>query len=375
LQPLANKYPKDVNEINNEFNALMEVHYCEKCLYVSLPCEVGRDIFFEDYYYLSSVNKELVDHFENLANKINDIGSKFILDVGSNDGILLARLLDKNIKCIGIDPSENVSDIANKKGLKTIVGFFDENSADFIKKNFGKPDMITASSVFTHMEDPSSFFKNCKSLLHKDGKLIIEVEYLADIVSNFSFERFYFDRPHYYSLNSLIKLAEPFGFSLEDANLINIHGGSIRTIFSRKKVIETSNSAKKILMDEKDYLSKEHIINKLDKFESSCRELKNKITELKNTNVNFAAYGCPARFSTITNFADITKNDIPFVVDDSSLKQGRMSPGKHIPIRTFSKDYNIDIYIVFAYEYIESIKKKIKNPNIKFYKPVPFKEI
>ena len=70
LQPLANKYPKNNNEIENEFTSSMEVYYCEKCLYVNLPCKVSRDIFFEDYYYLSSVNKELVDHFESLANEI-----------------------------------------------------------------------------------------------------------------------------------------------------------------------------------------------------------------------------------------------------------------------------------------------------------------
>ena len=85
LQPLANKYPQNNLEIENEFISNMDVHYCKRCLYINLPCKVSRDIFFEDYYYLSSVNKELVDHFDTLANEIEEIGSKFILDIGSND--------------------------------------------------------------------------------------------------------------------------------------------------------------------------------------------------------------------------------------------------------------------------------------------------
>ena len=374
LQPLANKYPKN-NDIENEFTSFMDVHYCEKCLYVNLPCKVNRDVFFEDYYYLSSVNKELVDHFESLANEINDLKSKFILDVGSNDGILLAKLLDKNINCIGIDPSENVSAIANKKGLKTIVGFFNKKSVDQIKFDFGNPDLITASSVFTHLEDPRSFFKNCKNLLSKGGKIIIEVEYLADIVRDFSFERFYFDRPHYYSLNALNKLAESSGFRLEDAKLINVHGGSIRATFTAETDVKASRRAREILKQEQSHLSKKQLIDKLDQFSSSCKKLKKKINDFKNKNITLAAYGCPARFSTITNFAGITKNDIPYVIDDSPLKQGRLSPGKHIPIRPFNKNESVDVYIVFAYEYIESIKKKVENPNIKFFKPVPFQEI
>ncbi len=375
LQPLANKYPKDKNEIQNEFISSMSVHYCDNCLYVNLPCNISRDIFFEDYYYLSSVNRELVDHFDSLAHEINNFGSKFVLDIGSNDGILLSKLLKKNINCLGIDPSENVSQIANEQGLKTLVGFFDKDSANYIKTNFGRPDLITASSVFTHLEDPKSFFVNCKNLLKKGGRILIEVEYLADIVSNFAFERFYFDRPHYYSLKAMIKLAETSGYVLEDAKLINVHGGSIRAVFIEDSNVETSNRAREILEKEKSELSKKQLISKLDQFSSSCKVLKKKINNLKNKNIKFAAYGCPARFSTITNFAEITNNEIPYVIDDSPLKQSRLSPGMHIPIRQLNKEDIADVYIVFAYEYIESIKQKLNKPTIKFFRPVPFQEI
>lgn len=374
-QPLANKYPKNINETKSEFSSLMDVYYCEECFYVNLPCEISRDIFFEDYYYLSSVNKELVDHFESLANYIHDLGSNFVLDVGSNDGILLAKLLDKNIGSIGIDPSENVSAIANGKGLKTLVGFFDEKAVDQIKIDYGNPDLITASSVFTHMENPRDFFNNCKNLLSLKGKIIIEVEYLASIVNEYAFERFYFDRPHYYSLNALIKLADPFGFKLVDAEIINVHGGSIRAIFSNEDNIETSKRAKILIEEEKNYLSKKQLIDKLNEFSQSCKKLVDKIIDYKKDNKKIAAYGCPARFSTITNFAKITKNEIPYVIDDSPLKQGRVSPGQHIPIQQLSNNEKVDIFIVFAYEYIDSIKKKVKNSNVKFFKPIPFKEI
>ena len=375
-QPLANKYPKDSNEVKIEFKSQMDVHYCENCKYVNLPCKISRDIFFEDYYYLSSVNKELGDHFDHLASYIFKIGAKFILDVGSNDGILLSRLQNRNIKCLGIDPSENVSEIANRKGFKTIVGFFDEKSVSEIKKDFGKPDLITASSVFTHLEKPNDFFSNCKNLLSKDGKIIIEVEYLANIVRDFSFERFYFDRPHYYSLNSLIKLARPYGFELEDAEIIKVHGGSIRAIFSEGQKKQISKKAIEILNKENKLLSKNQLNFKLDEFLLSCKILKDKIIELKNSKIKFAAYGCPARFSTITNIANISKKELSYVVDDSPLKQGRFSPGVHIPIRSFNKDEDIDLFIVFAYEYIESIKNKIKHKNsIEFFKPIPFEKI
>ena len=97
LQPLANKYPKDQNEINNEKLYEMNIMFCEECLSCNLPIDVDRKIFFSDYYYLSSVNKELVDHFKELANTLKN--KKFVLDIGSNDGVLLKPLKQLKTMC------------------------------------------------------------------------------------------------------------------------------------------------------------------------------------------------------------------------------------------------------------------------------------
>ena len=156
---------------------------------------------FKDYYYLSSVNDKLVNHFKKLAYKIRK--SKFVIDIGSNDGILLKPLKDMGVKCLGIDPSINVGKIANKKGLNTIIGFFDKKIIKKILKTYQKPDVLVASSVVTHLKNPKEFAKNIKSLLMKDGIFILEIEYLYNFIKNLEFERFYFDRPFYYSVKSI----------------------------------------------------------------------------------------------------------------------------------------------------------------------------
>ena len=117
-QPLANKYPKNIFEIKKEYKFNLTVSFCEKCKSAQIKKIIDRKLMFTNYYYLSSVNKGLVDHFNKLANKLKN--SNFVLDIGSNDGILLAPLKKLGIKAIGVDPSINVGKIANKKGLKTI---------------------------------------------------------------------------------------------------------------------------------------------------------------------------------------------------------------------------------------------------------------
>jgi methylation protein EvaC len=375
LQPLANKYPKEKDHVTSEILRNMTALYCRECNYLNLPCDIDRSIFFEDYYYLSSVNSELVGHFENLADHIKSLGSAFVLDVGSNDGVLLGPLKARSIKCLGIDPSENVSEIANRVGLETVIGFFDQKTAAFIEKNYGQPDLICASSVFTHLDKPKDFFSTADCLLAKGGAVIIEVEYLGSIIESLAFERFYFDRPHYYSVKALSRIAEQAGFCLSHVSFINAHGGSVRAVFRRCDTTDTSFDIGRLLQSEEKSLSEELIQRKFEEFKLAGEDLLANIKGLKDEGLRVAAYGCPARFSTITNFCGIDKALIPYVIDDSPLKSGRFSPGQHIPIIPLSKPLEVDIFIVFAYEYIDSIRKKVGSTSVKYFKPIPFESI
>jgi methylation protein EvaC len=375
LQPLANKYPLNSLEKANEFKSDLKVFFCNQCGYANIPCEIERNDFFEEYYYLSSVNKELCQHFDKLANYILEKNYNFVIDIGSNDGILLRPLKERGVKSLGIDPSENVSKIANDNGLKTLVGFFDKEMALQISENFGKADLITASSVFTHLEDPLSFFSNSKILLHSDGKILVEVEYLKNIISEIAFERFYFDRPHYYSLKSLSKMGANFGFYIEDVEFLDVHGGSIRVIFGQNSSNFNNNFVENIIKLEEIDLNDANIIAKFNQFNVACQNIKNSIISFKNKGYSIAGYGCPARFSTITNYANLSLDDIPYVIDDSPLKQGRFSPGMHIPIKPYKISEKTDVFLVFAYEYILSIKEKVGPLSVGYFRPVPFSEL
>ena len=154
-QPLANKYPKNRNEIIKEKKFNLKILFCKKCKASQIKKIVDRRILFEDYYYLSSVNKKLKEHFENLSFKLKKYN--FVVDIGSNDGILLDPLKKLKINSIGIDPSKNVGEIANNKGLKTFIGFFDNRMIKKVLKEYQKPDLIVASSVVTHLKNPILF--------------------------------------------------------------------------------------------------------------------------------------------------------------------------------------------------------------------------
>ena len=248
-QPLANKYPRSKKELLNEKKYYLELLFCINCYNSQISKIIDRKIMFKEYFYLSSVNPGLVKHFEKLAIKLKK--SNFVLDVGSNDGILLKPLKQLGVNALGIDPSINVAEIANDRGLETIVDFFNYKSSLKIIKHYSMPDVIVASSLFTHLENPLNFAKNVKKLLQKNGLFILEIEYLLNFLKKIEFERFYFDRPFYYSLRSIYKLFKVVDMSVTDINLIDIHGGSLRIFIKNKKNSPMTNRAKNLVKKRK----------------------------------------------------------------------------------------------------------------------------
>tara|TARA_X000000950_G_scaffold229831_1_gene277853 strand:+ start:3380 stop:4561 length:1182 start_codon:yes stop_codon:yes gene_type:complete len=370
-QPFANKYPRNKFEIFKEKKFNLKIFFCKRCKASQIKRIVNRKILFEDYYYLSSVNKKLKEHFENLSYKLKKYN--FVVDIGSNDGILLEPLKKLKISSIGIDPSKNVGKIANDRGLKTFIGFFDNRMIKKILKEYQKPDLIVASSVVTHLKNPILFSKNIKEFIKKNGTLIIEIEYLQNFLKNVEYERFYFDRPFYYSANSVKELFKNVQMKLYDIERIDVHGGSLRFYIKNSLDCKITKRCEKILNNEKQTLNLNtfKLFNK--KIYQHSKYLKDQLIRFKRHNKIVIGYGCPARVSTITNFSKINSDLIKYIIDDSPLKQNRFTPGMHIKILPRKNNLsNINVVMVFAYEYFKDIKKIFKNKKVIFFKPIPF---
>ena len=373
-QPLANKYPTEAQLKTEDFFPLA-MFFCPRCKNVQLGTIVSRERMFEDYYYLSSVNPGLVRHFEKLAKKLAD--AQFVVDVGSNDGILLKPLKELGVRAIGVEPSINVSKIANDQGLTTICSFFDEFAAAKVEKDYGKADVIIASSVFTHLENPHEFIDAVKKLLTDDGRFIIEVEYIGNILRLIQFERFYLDRIFYYSLTSLKHLFEAHDMIVTNVEHIEPHGGSLQVTIQRKSVRAAPFADVAALLKQEDgSLTVENLQEFKRNVDTQVAALRDLLTSYKQSNLKVAGYGAPARVSTICNYGKIGPSLIEFTVDDSPLKQNKFTPGTHIPIvaKAHLDAHRPDILVVFAYEYFEDIRKKAGG-SYRYLMPIPPREV
>lgn len=386
---MANKYPKIQGFAKEEFFPV-KVYFCPSCKNIQLDTTVSRETMFVDYYYLSSVNKALVEHYESFARRLvkdrkKEFAKKkirgqaaldafFVVDIGSNDGISLKPLKEMGVKYLGVEPSDNVSKIANDAGYETLNDFFTEKTATDIFLQKGHASVITGLSMFSHLQDPHQFIEDVKILLAEDGKFIVEVEYNVEMLKNMAFERFYLDRIFYFSVTSFKKLFELHGMYLADAEVTDIHGGSLRVTAKNGSGKSTARVAR--LLKAERSLNIKKVQSFGHEAKKQVKALREKLVEYKLRGLHVAGYGAPARLSTITNFGDIGPDLIDFVVDDSPLKQGRSSPGKHIPITTNAAlvHYTPDVLVVFAFDYFKDIKKKLTG-KYRFLFPIPPREV
>ena len=381
--PPANAFVKKEHLDEPQTTFPLDVYFCENCYHVQLLDIVDPKELFENYVYVSGTSSTFVNHFEEYSKFIikNYLSgdSSFVVDIGSNDGTLLQFFKKNGCHILGVDPAKNIASNATKNGIETLPLFFDDKVSKMIQDKYGSVDVITANNVFAHIDNLTGFITNVRNLLTHDGIFSFEVSYLADVIQKTLFDMTYHEHLSYHSVLSLVPFFESNDMELIEAIRVDIHGGSLRGIVQLKngpyKVGESVKNAIKI--------EKELRLDKADtfqKFATDINEIKNKfqslIIKLKQDGNTIAAYGAPAKATTLLYHFGIDSSTIDFIVDDSALKQGLYSPGKHIPILSPEAIYQKkpNYLIILAWNFTEEILKKhakYKNEIGHFIVPLP----
>ena len=254
--PLANAFLTKEQVDQPELYFPLDVYFCQACSMLQLGHVVSPEILFKDYVYISSTSPVFVKHFQDFA---SDIYRRFffnsqplVIDIGSNDGILLTPFKKAGARVLGIEPAKKIADFAKKNGIPTLSNFFTVKLARKIVKKYGRADVITATNVFAHIDDLDEVITGLKILLKDDGIFIIEAPYLIDFLKKRYFDLVYHEHLSYWSVRTLITIFQRFGMVVFDAQKVSVHGGSIRIfIKNRDGFHKTTKNVEKFLAQER----------------------------------------------------------------------------------------------------------------------------
>tara|TARA_B100001250_G_scaffold173606_1_gene149396 strand:- start:1052 stop:2290 length:1239 start_codon:yes stop_codon:yes gene_type:complete len=316
------------------------ISQCRNCLLIQLKYSIPDNLLFSDNYsYLSGNSKEKIKNFESILNKIKKYSKNTIpkiLDIGSNDGSFLELAKKKHFKILGVEPT-NTAKIASQKGINTIKKPLNLNLAKKINKKYSKFDFVVATNFFAQTNNLEEILNSVKLILKNDGLLIVEVQYLYDLLLQKGFDSFHHEHISYYTLSSITKVLEKYKLFVYDAEKLKVHGGILRVFVSlRKKKI--SKKFKKIIRKENDkiLISK---INKLNLFRKKfSSEFKKLLTNLKKKNTKIYGMGAAPRTCVMLNSSNLTKNEINLVGEvPKSLKCNKYIPGTNIIVKNENK--------------------------------------
>jgi SAM-dependent methyltransferase len=364
MQPLGNGF-LEAKDCKDEYFFPMEVGFSEESMMFQLLVQPAPEKMFHDHYaFYSSTSSYMKQHFKQFADLVLQSGylsklDPFVVELGCNDGIMLKNFVKQGIRHLGIEPSLNVAQEANKLGVSTISEFFSEELAERLVKEYGQADAFLAANVMCHIPDIIGVVKGIKKLLKPTGVVMFEDPYLGDVVAKTSYDQIYDEHVFLFSALSIQYL-----FGLQGMELIDVfpqitHGGSMRYVLAHQGAHPVKVAVTQLLAKEK-----VQGLDCLDTFETfranvekSRLDLVTLLKELKAQGKKVAGYAATSKSTTVLNYCGIGPALIEYICDTTPIKQGKLSPGVHIPVVPYEtfKNNPPDYAVLLAWNHADEI--------------------
>jgi SAM-dependent methyltransferase len=365
----------------------LDIWLCEGCGHVQLLDVVDPRVLYTHYLYVSGTSPVFVRHFEQYAQYVRTqfkpAPGSLMVDIGSNDGTLLRFFKDAGHRILGVDPAEEIGEASRRAGIPTLSAFFDEGLAERIVQEHGRAAVVTSNNLVAHIDDLASFMRGVARLLAPDGVFLFEVSYLVDVFEKTLFDTMYHEHLDYHTVEPLARFFASCGLQLIEALRVDTHGGSLRG------VVQLSGGPRKLGASVAELVAHERALRlrdpaTLEGFGARIAKVGGELTallrKLKGEGKHIAGFGAPAKLTTLMYHFGITREFLDFVIDDSPLKQGRFTPGMHIPVLPAQALYDrkVDYVVVLAWNFAEPIMKKHsawREAGGRFIVPLPTVEI
>ena len=339
MSPLCESYvPADALDAMEPFYPL-RTYVCDACWLVQLSEYVAPEGIFSEYAYFSSYSDSWVDHAHRFANVTTaQLGlgrQSLVVEVGSNDGYLLQHFAATGIPVLGIEPAANVAAAAEARGIPTLVRFFGADLARELVADGRRADLLIGNNVLAQVPALNDFVAGLAALLAPDGLLTLEFPHLQRLLDENQFDTIYHEHFSYFSLSSARRILEAHGLALVHVEELPTHGGSLRVHARHAGITARAAPSVEALATRE----REAGLEGLDRYrgfsrqvEATKRDLLDFLVSARREGRTIAGYGAPGKANTLLNYCGIRTDFLEYTVDRNPYKQGRYTPGTHVPI-------------------------------------------
>ena len=362
---LANNLPARRDEPQPVFP--LRVGFCESCHHVQLLDLVPPEAMFTEYLYVSSASSTLSEHLAGLAEcayrRAGLSPAALAVDIGSNDGSLLAAIAARGARTRGVDPATNLAALAAQRGIETEAAYFDAATASRLRQSHGQARLITATNSFPHVPRLDGYLEGIAHLLEREGMFVIEAHYLGDLMQQNAFDTIYHEHVSYWALGPLEQILGRHGLEVFDVERLPIHHGQLRAWIGHRGVHRIERSVQQLRgEEERAGLGRRQTFEQFGGRVQLLRQsIRSEVERLRSAGSRVAGYGAPAKASTLLAYCGLGPEHVDWIADRNHLKQGRSTPGTRIPIvgPEEIEAARPDVLILFAWNFATEIMAQL----------------
>ena len=380
LLPLANDFvasPADTRDLSREPVALV---MCSACRLLQLRELVPPTRMFSNYVWTSSSSQAANAHAEKFAaataSRYPTSTHPFLVEVASNDGLLLRKLGGCGYRILGVDPSD-LADEASSSGVPTLRAFFAEEVARQIVREHGQADVIVARNVVGHVADLRGFLGGVRELLRPGGAFIVESPYAHGLRNELQYDYVFHEHVCYFTIQTLTAALRRFGLAPQHLGFVPMNGGSFLCHARREDDPAPDASLQPLCELERVFeLNEPRGWSWFAAAVSHQRErLRSLLEERRRAGAKVAAYGAAAKTMTMFNFCGLTPDLVGVIADGSPRKQGLLCPGVRIPVVSPERllELRPDYVLIGAWNFTDEIIGQLRSRGYegRFIVPLP----
>ncbi len=340
--PPSNAYVAQQQLNEPELYFPLKVYVCSACWLVQVEdYQSSGSLFTEDYAYFSSMSASWLRHAKDyvgmITEKLGLDASSQVIEVASNDGYLLQYFNQKNIPCLGIEPTASTAKVARTKGIQTLEAFFSMELAQRLADEGRQADLVLGNNVLAHVPEIDDFVMGLGRVLKETGSITMEFPHLLNLIQCTQFDTVYHEHYAYLSLHAVENIFQEAGLGIYDVEELPTHGGSLRIYACHAAYLKRRYSERVSAVLEKEKVAGLLSLDTYQCFQKHVEQIKLEflgfLLEQKKQGKRIAAYGAAAKGNTLLNYCGVKQRDlIDYVVDAAPLKQGKYLPGSHISI-------------------------------------------
>ncbi|MEK6372958.1 MAG: methyltransferase domain-containing protein [Acidobacteriota bacterium] len=301
---------------------------------------------YQPTYSMSPTVREYMRSFLDLAESRNGVPSEgYVLEIGSNDGAVLAELKRRGRRPIGLDPSAD-PEAAAEHGYEVVRDYFDERSAQRLRDRFGGADLVISRHTLEHVFEPRSFMRGLATLLAAGGTAVIEVPYLRLQLMNNQYQSMTFQHVCFFTVSTMRALAESEGLTVVDVTFSSMDGGSIVAFIGRERAARGSAASDEVIRFERacSLDSPATLRTFFDEWETQRATV---ARYLSGHHGRVVAYGAGSKGQALLNMLDVRRDDVPFVIDDTPGTAGQFIPGMSAEVVALQDERLSDVALLF----------------------------